>query len=67
MPSGALRLSVRLRLLRCRFWKSELLRELMSASSPGVSTLRTSAPQSASWRTAVGPERARVKIDHGEA
>src|SRR6266851_4162943 len=61
-PSGAFRSSVRLRLLRCRFWKSKPWREPTSvAASSGASTLSTSAPQSASWRTAVGPARARVR------
>src|SRR5229473_71949 len=61
-PSGAFRSSVRLRLLRWRFWKSKPWREPTSvAASSGASTLSTSAPQSASWRTAVGPARARVR------
>ena len=51
-----------LRLLRLRFWKSEPLRPIeMSRPAPNISTIRTSAPQSASWRTAVGPERTRVR------
>ena len=53
------------RLLRCRFWKSEPWRGPPGASpfsSPsGVSILMTFAPQSASWRTQVGPERTRVR------
>src|SRR5215471_7440319 len=63
--SGDLRLSVMLRLLRCRFWKSEPSRGPPSASpalgSGGSSILMTLAPQSASWRTQVGPERTRVR------
>jgi hypothetical protein len=54
-----------LRLLRCRFWKSEPSRGPPIGSSPpkcgGVSILMTLAPQSASWRTQVGPERTRVR------
>src|SRR4051812_8320003 len=63
-PSGVFRLSARLRLLRCRFWKSNPSRRepVMSlAEAPGGSILMTLAPQSASWRTAVGPARACVK------
>ena len=60
-PSGALRLRVRLRLLRCRFWKSgpwrALIGSLSAPGAPGASILMTSAPQSASWRAAVGPAR----------
>src|SRR5258707_4236348 len=63
--SGALRLSVMLRLLRCRFWKSDPSRGPPSGSPPpgsGVnSILMTLAPQSASWRTQVGPARTRVR------
>src|SRR4051794_25440926 len=64
LPSGFFRLSARLRLLRCRFWKSKPSRRepVMSlAGLPGGSTLTTLAPQSASWRTAVGPARACVR------
>src|SRR6476646_7931833 len=52
-----------LRLLRCRFWKSEPSRGPPGASpaSAGISILMTLAPQSASWRTQVGPERTRVR------
>src|SRR5580658_1216617 len=62
-PSLLLRLSVIERLLRCRFWKSGPSRRLPVASvcSPGCSILMTSAPQSASWRTAVGPARWAVR------
>src|SRR5215475_8902438 len=63
-PSGLLRLSVIAFLLRCRFWKSKPWRVLPVASLPplcGASTLITSAPQSASWRTAVGPARWAVR------
>src|SRR6266436_5410737 len=63
--AGALRLSVMLRLLRCRFWKSDPSRGPPSASPPpgsgGNSILITLAPQSASWRTQVGPARTRVR------
>src|SRR3954464_13310339 len=64
LPSGFFRLSARLRLLRCRFWKSNPSRRepVMSlAGLPGGSILMTLAPQSASWRTAVGPARACVR------
>src|SRR5947209_4541122 len=62
MPRGSFRLSVIPRLLRCKFWKSEPCRGPPSGSTPsGISILTTSAPQSASWRTAVGPARTRVK------
>src|SRR5262249_15536992 len=47
------------RLLRCRFWKSNPSRA--KSSSFLFSTLMTLAPISASCRTAVGPERARVR------
>src|SRR5262249_18073823 len=61
-PFGFLRSSVMLRLLRCRFWKSGPSRgPPMPPSSSGISILITSAPQSASWRTQVGPARTRVK------
>src|SRR5258706_5030494 len=64
-PSGVLRSSVMLRLLRCRFMKSEPLRGPPRPSPPsprsGISILMTLAPQSASWRTQVGPERTRVR------
>src|SRR5215471_10439407 len=63
--SDDLRLSVMLRLLRWRFWKSEPSRGPPSWSPPlgsgGSSILMTLAPQSASWRTQVGPERTRVR------
>src|SRR5271169_1716121 len=62
-PAGAFRLSVMLRLLRCRFWKSPPSRgpPIGSSMPGGVSILMTLAPQSASWRTQVGPERTRVR------
>src|SRR3954451_18812307 len=64
-PAAVLRLRLSERLLRCRFWKSEPWRGPPGASpcsSPsGVSILMTLAPQSASWRTQVGPERTRVR------
>src|SRR5271165_3070030 len=54
-----------LRLLRCRFMKSGPSRGPPSGSPvsnlAGVSILMTFAPQSASWRTQVGPERTRVR------
>src|ERR1700733_10418637 len=62
-PSGDFRLSVMLRLLRCRFWKSGPSRgpPIGSSMPGGVSILMTLAPQSASWRTQVGPDRTRVR------
>src|SRR5216683_2949277 len=64
-PSGDLRSNVIPRLLRCRFWKSGPWRG-PPAGSPtskysGTSTLITFAPQSASWRTQVGPARTRLR------
>src|SRR6266536_5342017 len=61
-PASVFMLMVMLRLLGCRFWKSEPYRPpTLSSSSPGISTLTTWAPISESWRTQVGPERARVR------
>src|SRR5438105_10185881 len=64
-PSGDFRSSVRLRLLRCRFWKSGPWRGPPAGSPsslcPGSSILMTLAPQSANWRTQVGPARTRVR------
>src|SRR6266700_2966237 len=63
-PSLLLRLSVIAFLLRCRFWKSKPWRWPPIASvlpSDGGSILMTCAPQSASWRTAVGPARCAVR------
>src|SRR6266567_6726554 len=63
-PSGARRLSVIPRLLRCRFWKSKPWRLPPMPSPvrpPGISILIARAPQSTSWRTHVGPARARVR------
>src|SRR5215510_3234600 len=63
-PSGVFKLRVMLRLLRCRLKKSGPCRvppSPSSSESSGISTLLTSAPQSANWRTAVGPARARVR------
>src|ERR1700753_3086627 len=63
-PLGSLRLSVIARLLRCKFWKSAPSRGPPSCSpvsSVSASILMTLAPQSASWRTQVGPERTRVR------
>src|SRR3954447_1437628 len=64
-PLGSFRFSVMARLLRCKFWKSEPWRGPPScsppASSSSASILMTLAPQSASCRTQVGPERTRVR------
>src|SRR5208283_2585036 len=62
-PSGAFRLSVMLRLLRCRFWKSDPSRgpPIGSSGVGDASILMTLAPQSASWRTQLGPARTRVR------
>src|SRR5215468_4137501 len=64
-PSFDFRLSVIARLLRCRFWKSGPARGPPGGSPPvragGISILMTLAPQSASWRTQVGPERTWVR------
>src|SRR3954451_20944997 len=62
-PSLVFRFSESDRLLRCKFWKSGPSRRLPVASvcSPGISILMTSAPQSASCRTAVGPARCAVR------
>src|SRR4051812_15796864 len=64
-PSGDFRFSVIERLLRCRFWKSEPSRgppmPSPSAMCSGISILMQFAPQSASWRTQVGPARTRVR------
>src|SRR6266404_3042595 len=63
-PSGSWRLSVMPRLLRCRFWKSKPWRAPPMPSPvrpPGISILMAFAPQSTSWRTQVGPARARVR------
>src|ERR1043165_2289384 len=64
-PSGDLRFRVIARLLRCRFWKSEPSRGPPSPSPSlicaGISILMQFAPQSASWRTQVGPARTRVR------
>ncbi len=58
-PAATSGSSVMLRLLRCRFWKVGALtraaRSLALFKSAGVSILMTLAPQSASWRTQVGP------------
>src|SRR5487761_226061 len=61
-PSGFLRSCVMPRLLRWMFWKSGPSRSPPRPESPLVSSiLITSAPQSASWRTQVGPARTRVR------
>src|SRR5215468_2771449 len=64
-PLGSFRFNVIARLLRCKFWKSEPWRGppgcSPAPSSSSASTLMTLAPQSASWRTQVGPERTRVR------
>src|SRR5450759_853925 len=64
-PFLSFRLSVIARLLRCKFWKSDPWRGppgcSPAASSIRASILITLAPQSASCRTQVGPERTRVR------
>src|SRR6516225_3755579 len=64
-PFGFFRFSDIARLLRCKFWKSEPWRGPPSCSPPAssriASILMTLAPQSASWRTQVGPARTRVR------
>ena len=69
MPSGALRSRVIERLLRCRFWESKPWREKSPSSPSRAATWMTLAPMSASWRTQVGPERARVRsrTEYGES
>src|ERR1700744_2439145 len=68
MPSGFLRSSAIARLLRWRFWKSGSWRaEKSDGPAPSLppssraSILMTLAPQSANWRTQVGPDRTRVR------
>src|SRR6267143_828061 len=61
MPRGCLRSSVIARLLRCRLRKSNPSDVESPSISSRASTLMTLAPMSASRRTAVGPERARVR------
>ena len=61
-----------LRLLRCRFWKSGPVARRRPAprrspAASGVSILMTLAPQSASWRTQVGPGAHARQVEHGEA
>src|SRR5215469_7549389 len=61
---GAFRFSDSDLLLRCRCWKSQpcpLPVRPGAAGSGGGATRMTSAPQSASWRTQVGPARATVR------
>src|SRR6059058_5568575 len=60
-PRGCLRSRVIERLLRWRLRKSKPIAVESPSSSWRASTLMTEAPMSASWRTAVGPERARVR------
>src|SRR5680860_1153573 len=61
-PSSDLRSSASERLFRWRFWKSDPRRlPIPLPSAPGGSTRTTSAPQSANWRTQVGPARAIVR------
>src|SRR3990167_3379504 len=60
-PRGCLRSSVSARLLRCRFRKSTPSAVESPSVASRASTRTTCAPMSASWRTAVGPERARVR------
>src|SRR3972149_5524570 len=61
MPRGCLRSSVIARLFRWRFRKSNPIAVESPSISSRASTLMAAAPRSASWRTAVGPERARVR------
>src|ERR1700753_346070 len=64
-PPGPFKLSVMARLLRYKFGKSEPERGppgcSPEASAIRASILTTLAPQSASCRTQVGPERTRVR------
>ena len=60
--SGSFRSSAMHRLLRCRLTKSNPSRAPPKPSLlPGGSTRMMSAPQSARWRTHVGPARASVR------
>ena len=61
MPRGDLRSSVSERLLRWRFWESKPRRGKSPSTSSRAEIWTTLAPMSASWRTQVGPERARVR------
>ena len=58
------------RLLRCTFWKSLSWRgppiPSPSSSAAGISILTTWAPQSASWRTAVGPGADPGQVENGD-
>src|SRR5262249_9622092 len=64
-PSGALRLRLSDRLLRCRFCMSKPCRSppmpSLGSTPGGASILSTSAPKSAKMRTHVGPARTRVR------
>src|SRR5690349_13945668 len=64
-PRSSFRFSVMARLLRCKFWKSDPRRGPPGCSPPessvSASILTTLAPQSASCRTQVGPDRTRVR------
>src|SRR6266545_2557165 len=60
-PSGALRSSVIERLFRWRFWASKPRREKSPSMSSRAATWTTLAPMSASCRTQVGPDLARVR------
>ena len=61
IPRGDLRSSVSERLLRCRFSESKPRRTKSPSVSSRAEIWITWAPMSASWRTQVGPERARVR------
>ena len=61
MPRGDLRSSVSERLLRWRFCESKPRRGKSPSTSSRAEIWTTRAPMSASWRTQVGPERARVR------
>src|SRR5215813_11193832 len=62
LPRSSFRLRVMLRLLGWMFWKSYSWRAPVPSSSvSSASTLMTWAPISLSWRTQVGPDRARAR------
>ena len=61
LPVGDFRSRVSERLLRWRFWKSKPRRAKSPSTSSRAEIWITLAPMSASWRTQVGPERARVR------
>ena len=61
MPRGDLRSRVMERLFRWRFSESKPRRGKSPPVSSRAQIWMTLAPMSASWRTQVGPERARVR------